>query len=263
MGPPMGGMKPIMEIMTINFTLLAMDQIVNHAGQDALHVGRPSSRCPSIVRHGHGRRRPRVAATSLPVLRGMVCLGPGHEGGGPFTLPTISLDCFRSCRDEVDPVLFVEHILLYSTRGPVPAEHYKIPLGKADVKRTGSDVTIVSYSRMVHMALEAAGKLAQEGIEAEVIDLRCLRPLDMETVVESVKKTHNAVVVEKKRGRPGDSPRRWLLQYRSRPSITWTAPIGRSGRCGSSHAILTAFGARPPYPMRTKWAAAVRSIVGS
>jgi pyruvate dehydrogenase E1 component beta subunit len=96
----------------------------------------------------------------------------------------------------LDPVMFVEHILLYSTRGEVPENAYKIPLGQADIKRPGSDVTIVSYSRMVQVSLDAAEELAQAGIQAEVVDLRTLRPLDAETVVNSVKKTHKALVVE-------------------------------------------------------------------
>ena len=192
-GAAMGGMKPIMEIMTINFTLLAMDQIVNHAAKMRYMSGGQLS-VPLIVRTVTGGGA-QVAATHSQCFEGWYAAVPGLKVVVPST-PHDILGLFRSCRDEVDPVLFVEHILLYSTRGPVPAEHYKIPLGKADVKRPGSDVTIVSYSRMVHIALEAARTLASEGIEAEVIDLRCLRPLDMETVVESVKKTHNAVVVE-------------------------------------------------------------------
>ena len=92
--------------------------------------------------------------------------------------------------------MFVEHILLYSANGDVPDSPFKIPLGQAAVTRKGADVTIVSYSRMAHVALDAAGLLAQDGIEAEVIDLRTLRPLDMETVVESVEKTHRALIVE-------------------------------------------------------------------
>ena len=192
-GAAMGGMKPIMEIMTINFTLLAMDQIVNHAAKMRYMSGGQLS-VPLIVRTVTGGGA-QVAATHSQCFEGWYASVPGLKVVVPST-PHDILGLFRSCRDEVDPVLFVEHILLYSTRGPVPDEYYKIPLGKADVKRAGSDVTIVSYSRMVHIALEAAQTLAKEGIEAEVIDLRCLRPLDMETVVESVKKTHRAVVVE-------------------------------------------------------------------
>jgi len=93
-------------------------------------------------------------------------------------------------------VVFVEHILLYSSRGEVPEARYQVPLGSADLKRRGSDLTVISYSRMVMVALAAAQQLSQEGIEVEVVDLRCLRPLDMETVLESVRRTHRALVVE-------------------------------------------------------------------
>ena len=93
-------------------------------------------------------------------------------------------------------MLFVEHILLYSLRGETPEEHYKIPLGQADVKRQGTDITVVSYSRMAQVCLAAAEQLAEEGIEIEVVDLRTLRPLDTDTVAESVRKTHRAMVVE-------------------------------------------------------------------
>ena len=110
--------------------------------------------------------------------------------------PEDVLGLFRSCRDLQDPVMFVEHIMLYSAIGEVPDGPFKIPLGQAAVRREGTDITLVSYSRMVHIALDAAQLLAQEGIEAEVIDLRTLRPLDIETVVESVRKTHHALIVE-------------------------------------------------------------------
>ena len=110
--------------------------------------------------------------------------------------PYDALGLFRACREEMDPVVFTEHILLYSTRGEVPKERYTVPLGLADVKRVGRDLTIVGYSRMVSVALAAAQRLSQEGLEIEVVDLRSLRPLDMETVLESVRKTHRALIVE-------------------------------------------------------------------
>ena len=110
--------------------------------------------------------------------------------------PRDVLGLFRSCRDLEDPVLFVEHILLYGTRGEVPDTSEKIPLGLADIKRSGSDISIISYSRMVQVSEAAAELLSQDGIDAEVIDLRSLRPLDIATLVESAKKTHNVLVVE-------------------------------------------------------------------
>ena len=192
-GAAMGGCRPIMEIMTINFTLLAMDQIVNHAAKLRYMSGGQLS-VPLIIRTVTGGGA-QVAATHSQSFEGWYASVPGLKVVVPST-PYDALGLFRSCRDEQDPVIFVEHVLLYSSRGEVPEDRYKIPLGTADVKRPGSDFTIVSYSRMVHVALEAAEQLAREGTEAEVVDLRCLRPLDMETVLESVRKTHRAVVVE-------------------------------------------------------------------
>ena len=192
-GAAMGGMHPIVEIMTINFTLLAMDQIVNHAAKMRYMSGGQLS-VPLIIRTVTGGGA-QVAATHSQSFEGWYATVPGLKVVVPST-PYDVLGLFRSCRDEVDPVLFVEHILLYGRRGEVPEGRYKIPLGEADVKRGGSDVTIVSYSRMVQIALEAAEQLGSEGIDAEVVDLRCLRPLDVETVLESVQKTHRAVVVE-------------------------------------------------------------------
>ena len=192
-GAAMGGCRPIMEIMTINFTLLAMDQIVNHAAKLRYMSGGQLS-VPLIIRTVTGGGA-QVAATHSQSFEGWYASVPGLKVVVPST-PYDALGLFRSCRDEQDPVIFVEHVLLYSSRGEVPEDRYKIPLGTADVKRPGSDLTIVSYSRMVHVALEAAEQLAREGTEAEVVDLRCLRPLDVETVLESVRKTHRAVVVE-------------------------------------------------------------------
>ncbi len=257
-GAAMAGMKPIMEIMTINFTLLAMDQIVNHAAKMRYMSGGQLS-VPLIVRTVTGGGA-QVAATHSQCFEGWYASVPGMKVVVPST-PHDILGLFRSCRDEVDPVLFVEHILLYSARGPVPAEHYKIPLGKADVKRPGSDVTIVSYSRMVHMALEAAGKLAQEGIEAEVIDLRCLRPLDMETVVESVKKTHNAVVVEET-WKTGGFAAEVAASIQEQAFDYLDAPIGRVAGAEAPMPYSRPL-EQAAIPNADKVAAAVRSIVGS
>ena len=192
-GAAMAGLRPIVEIMTINFTLLAMDQIVNHAAKIRYMSGGQLS-VPLIIRTVTGGGA-QVAATHSQSLEGWYASVPGLKVVTPST-PYDALGLFRSCREEEDPVMFIEHILLYGNRGEVPEERYKVPLGSADVKRSGADLTIVSYSRMVLVALAAAQELSQEGIEAEVVDLRCLRPLDMETVLESVRKTHRALVVE-------------------------------------------------------------------
>ena len=192
-GAAMGGLRPIVELMTINFSLLAMDQIVNHAAKIRYMSGEQLS-VPLIIRTVTGGGA-NLAATHSQSLEGWFASVPGLKVVVPAT-GRDALGLFRSCRREMDPVLFVEHILLYSSRGEVPQEHYTVPLGQADVKRPGKDVTIIAYSRMVQIALAAASALAAEGIEAEVVDLRTLRPLDIETVTQSARKTHRAVVVE-------------------------------------------------------------------
>ncbi|MEE9249326.1 MAG: alpha-ketoacid dehydrogenase subunit beta [Dehalococcoidia bacterium] len=192
-GAAMAGLRPVVELMTINFSLLSIDQIVNHAAKIRYMSGGQFS-VPLIVRTVTGAGAS-VAATHSQSLEGWYASVPGLQVVVPST-PQDALGLFRSCRELLDPVMFVEHILLYSTRGEVPETAYKIPLGQADIKRPGSDVTIVSYSRMVQVSLDAAEELAQDGIQAEVVDLRTLRPLDAETVVNSVKKTHKALVVE-------------------------------------------------------------------
>ena len=179
--------------MTINFSLLAMDQIVNHAAKIRYMSGGQFS-VPLVIRTVTGGGAS-VAATHSQSFEGWFASVPGLYVVAPST-PEDALGLFRSCRELQDPVIFVEHLLLYSSQGEVEDAPYKIPLGKAGVKRDGNDVTIVSYSRMAQVSMEAAEQLSQEGVQAEVIDLRTLRPLDTETVVESVKKTHRAVVVE-------------------------------------------------------------------
>ncbi len=192
-GAAMAGLRPIVEIMTINFTLLAMDQIVNHAAKLRYMSGGQLS-VPLVVRTVTGGGA-QLAATHSQNFEGWYAHVPGLKVVVPST-PYDALGLFRSVMEEQDPVIFVEHIRLYSTRGPVPDEPYMVPLGKAEVKREGSDLTLVAYSRMVHVALAAAQQLEQAGISAEVVDLRTLRPLDAATVIASVRKTHRALVVE-------------------------------------------------------------------
>ena len=192
-GAAMAGLRPIVELMTINFSLLAMDQIVNHAAKMRYMSGGQLS-VPLMIRTVTGAGAS-VGATHSQSFEGWFASVPGLHVVVPSS-PEDALGLFRSCRELEDPVLFVEHILLYSSRGQVPDSDFKIPLGQAAVKREGKDVTIVSYSRMAQVSLAAAQLLSQEGIDAEVVDLRTLRPLDIDTVAESVKKTHRAVVVE-------------------------------------------------------------------
>ena len=192
-GAAMAGLRPIVEIMTINFSLLAMDQIVNNAAK-VRYMSGGQLKSPIIIRTVTGGGAS-VGATHSQSLEGWFASVPGLRVAVPAT-PYDALGLFRYSMQQEDPVIFVEHALLYSSRGEVPEEWYVVPFGRADVKRTGTDVTIVAYARMVTVALRAAEELQGRGISAEVIDLRTLSPLDGETVVASVRKTGHAVVVE-------------------------------------------------------------------
>ena len=193
LGAAMGGLKPVVEVMTINFSLLASDQIVNHAAKiHYMSGGQYAS--PLIIRTVTGGGAG-LAATHSQSFEGWYATIPGLKVVTPST-PYDALGLLRSCFKDGNPILFAEHALLYGVRGEVPEDHYEVPLGKANVQRPGTDVTLVAYGRMAHVALRAAEELAGRGVEAEVVDLRCLRPLDVETVVESVRKTHHCLVVE-------------------------------------------------------------------
>ena len=192
-GAAMAGLRPIVELMTINFSLLAMDQIINHAAKVRYMSGGQLS-CPLIVRTVTGGGAS-VGATHSQSLEGWFAAVPGLRVAVPST-PHDVLGLFRAAMQQEDPVIFVEHTLLYSSRGEVEDEPYVIPFGRADIKRSGTDITIAAYSRMAAVALRAAEQLESRGISAEVVDLRTLSPLDAETVVESVRKTGHAVVVE-------------------------------------------------------------------
>ena len=192
-GAAMAGLRPIVELMTINFSLLAMDQIVNHTAKLRYMSGGQLT-SPLVIRTVTGGGAS-VGATHSQSLEGWFASVPGLRVAVPST-PYDALGLFRYSMQQEDPVIFAEHALLYGTRGEVPDERYVIPFGRADVKRTGSDVTIVGYARMAVVAMRAAEELESRGISAEVVDLRTLSPLDADTVLESVRKTGHAVVVE-------------------------------------------------------------------
>jgi pyruvate dehydrogenase E1 component beta subunit len=192
-GAAMAGLRPIVELMTINFSLLAMDQIVNHTAKLRYMSGGQLT-SPLVIRTVTGGGAS-VGATHSQSLEGWFASVPGLRVAVPST-PYDALGLFRYSMQQEDPVIFAEHALLYGTRGEVPDEHYIVPFGKADVKRTGSDVTIVGYARMAVVAMRAAEELESRGISAEVVDLRTLSPLDADAVLESVRKTGRAVVVE-------------------------------------------------------------------
>ena len=192
-GAAMAGLRPVVELMTINFSLLASDQIVNVAAK-LLYMSAGQITVPLVIRTVSGGGS-QLAATHSQSLEGWYAQVPGLKVAVPSN-PYDARGMLTAALQEENPIIFVEHSLLYSTKGEVPEEPYTVPLGVADVKREGTDVTIISYSRMVLVALTAAEELAKDGIQAEVVDLRSLRPLDMDTVLESVMKTNRAVVVE-------------------------------------------------------------------
>jgi pyruvate dehydrogenase E1 component subunit beta len=193
-GAAMAGLRPVAEIMTINFAFLALDQIVNHAAK--LHyMFNGQIRVPVVFRTVGGGGR-QLGATHSQTPDVIFAHFPGLKVVAPGT-PADAKGILKSAIRDDDPVFFIEHATLYSVRGDVPEdEDYLVPIGVSDVKRQGKDVTLVSYSKMIQVTLEAADKLAEQGIEAEVIDLRSLRPLDTQPILESVRKTNRIVVVE-------------------------------------------------------------------
>jgi pyruvate/2-oxoglutarate/acetoin dehydrogenase E1 component/TPP-dependent pyruvate/acetoin dehydrogenase alpha subunit len=191
-GAAMAGMRPVAEIMYVDFTPLTMDQIANQGAKNRYMFGGKTS-VPMVVRTEGGAGRA-IAAHHSQSLESLWTHFPGIYVVMPATPYDVKGLLKAAIRDN-NPIMFIEHKMLYKTKGPVPEGEYLIPLGVADVKRSGKDLTIVTYSRQVLNALEAAETLAKEGIEAEVIDLRSLKPLDTQTIIDSVKKTGRLVGV--------------------------------------------------------------------
>ena len=192
-GAAMVGLRPVIEFMTINFILVAIDQIVNNAAKIRYMFGGEAS-VPMVIRTPGGAGG-QLSAQHSQCLEAWFANVPGLHVVAPST-PTDARAMLKTAIRGSDPVLFVENLHLYNTRGEVPDAEELVPFGKARIAREGSDITLVSHSRMVLMALQAAEVLAKEGIEAEVVDLRSLRPLDRKTIIKSVSKTSRAVVVE-------------------------------------------------------------------
>jgi len=192
-GAAMTGLRPVAELMTINFAFVAMDHIVNEAAKLHYMFG-GQFKIPLVIRTPGGGGR-QLGATHSQTPDSIFAHFPGLRVVSPGT-PEDAKGMLKAAIRSDDPVLFIEHATLYQVRGEVPDEEYLIPLDKAKVQRSGEDVTIVTYSKMLEISMKAADELAKEGIEAEIVDLRCLRPLDMEPVLESFKKTNRAVIVE-------------------------------------------------------------------
>ncbi|MDP2483898.1 MAG: pyruvate dehydrogenase complex E1 component subunit beta [Candidatus Palauibacterales bacterium] len=193
-GAAVAGLRPVVEFMTWNFALLAYDAIVNSAAK-IRHMSGGQFTVPIVFR-GPGGSALQLAAQHSQVPDPWYANIPGLKVCAPAT-PADAMGLLKTSIRDDDPVVFIEGELLYNVKGEVPDEEHLVPLGVADIKRAGEDVTIVAHSKMLHVALQAAEKLsAEHEVEAEVVDLRSLRPLDLDTYVASVKKTNRAVVVE-------------------------------------------------------------------
>lgn len=193
-GAALTGMRPIAELMTINFAFVAMDHIVNEAAK--LHyMFAGQMKLPMVIRTVSGAGR-QLGATHSQSPDAIFAHFPGLKVVSPGTVADAKGLLKSAIRSE-DPVLFIENATLYQLKGEVPDDpDYLEPLGKSKVQREGDDITIVAYSKMVPPALEAANRLANEGIEAEVVDIRSLRPLDMDPIIASFKRTNRAIIVE-------------------------------------------------------------------
>jgi pyruvate dehydrogenase E1 component beta subunit len=192
-GAALGGMHPIVEVMTVNFSLLALDQIVNNAAT-IRHMSGGQFNIPLVIRMATGAGR-QLAAQHAHSLEGWYAHIPGIRIVAPATVED-ARGMLWTALDDPDPVLIFEHQLLYNIEADLPRHAGAVDIDYAAVRRPGKDVTIITYGGMLGRCLQAADSAAQDGISAEVIDLRTLRPLDMDTVLSSVRRTHRAVIVD-------------------------------------------------------------------
>jgi pyruvate dehydrogenase E1 component beta subunit len=192
-GAAMTGLRPVAELMTINFAFSAMDHIVNEAAKMHYMFGGQMT-LPLVIRTVGGGGR-QLGATHSQTPDAVFAHFPGLKVVAPGT-PADAKGLLKAAIRSNDPIFFIEHATLYQTRGEVPEGDYIVPIGKSTIQRPGRDITIVTYSKMLEQSLKAADQLAKEGIEVEIVDLRTLRPLDMDPVFESFKKTNRAVIVE-------------------------------------------------------------------
>ena len=192
-GAALTGLRPVAELMTINFAFSAMDHIVNEAAKLHYMFGGQMI-LPMVIRTVSGGGR-QLGATHSQTPDAIFAHFPGLKVVAPGT-PADAKGLLKSAIRSNDPILFIEHATLYQTKGDVPDGDYTVPIGESKVQRVGKDVTIITYSKMLELSMKAAEELAGEGIEAEVVDLRSLRPLDMGPVIEFFKKTNRAVVAE-------------------------------------------------------------------
>jgi pyruvate dehydrogenase E1 component beta subunit len=193
-GAAMAGLRPVIEFMTFNFSILALDQVINHAAK-IRYMSAGQIPCPIVFRGPNG------AALQLSAQHSQACeTYYVHAPGVKVVTPATAADAkglLKAAIRDPDPVAFMEGELLYNLKGEVPDDDdFVIPLGVADVKQEGEDVSILTHGKMVHVALQAARALEKDGIRAEVVDLRSIRPLDVDTILASVRKTNRAVYVE-------------------------------------------------------------------
>ena len=192
-GAAMVGLRPVIEFMTWNFALLAVDQLINSAAK-MRYMSNGQVGVPAVFR-GPGGSALQLAAQHSQAFESWYAHIPGLKVVMPAT-PADAKGLLKSAIRDDNPVVFIEGEMLYNTKGEVPEGEHVVPLGRADIKREGGDVTIVCHSKTVSVSLKAAGQLAEDGVQAEVLDLRTIRPLDTESVLNSVAKTHRCVVVE-------------------------------------------------------------------
>lgn len=196
-GAAMAGLRPIVEMMTWNFGIQAFDQIINHAAKMNYMSGGQFN-IPIVFRGPNGAAH-MLGAQHSQSVESMLCNVPGLKVVSIST-PKDAKGLLKSAIRDNNPVIFLESEMMYGWKGEIPDEDYLIPLGVAEIKREGSDVTLIAWNKMIHVALDAAKLLADEGIQVEVIDPRTLLPLDTDTIFASVRKTHRAVVLEESWG---------------------------------------------------------------
>ncbi len=192
-GAALAGLRPIVEWMTLNFSFLAMDQVINNAAK-MRHMSGGQLKCPIVFRGPNGPAE-YLSSQHSQALQSLYTHIPGLKVLAPATAKDAKGLLKAAVRDD-NPVIFLESELTYNIKGEVPEGEYIIEIGKADIKREGNDVTIIVHSKPLYYALNAAEKLAEEGIDTEVVDLMSLRPLDTKTICSSIAKTHRAVVVD-------------------------------------------------------------------
>jgi pyruvate/2-oxoglutarate/acetoin dehydrogenase E1 component len=224
-GAALAGMRPVVELMFMDFVLVAADQIVNQAAKLRYMSGGQAA-VPIVIRAQQGGGRGNGAQHSQS-FEAWLAQVPGLKVVAP-ALPKDAKGLLKSAIRDGNPVVFIEHKLLYNTKGEVPEGEYTVPIGKAEVKRPGRDITIVSFSRTLLFALEAAETLAQKGIQAEVIDLLTIEPLDMHTILESVRGTARLLVVHEAHTNCGIGAEIIARLYEQAPEILIT-PARRLG----------------------------------